>query len=1043
MFSLLYVDDEPDLLEIGQLFLESTGEFRVRTVLSGEEALAELGKNTYDVIVSDYQMPGMDGIGLLKNVRRSFGDIPFILFTGRGREEVVIEAINNGADFYLQKGGDPKAQFVELAHQVRQVVTRRRAEHALRESEQSLKASEDYLKRIFEAVQAGIAIIDAATHEILDVNPSAVRMYKGRKEDLVGKPCHTFICPAERGKCPVSDLGQDVDNSERVLLAADGACVSIIKYVVPITLQGRACLLETFIDNTQQKEAEQALHESEKRLADIIDFLPDATFAIDTSGQVIAWNHAIEEMTGIPATEMMGKGDYAYAVPFFGARRPLLADLLLRPDEKTEKMYISIKKSGNALTAESDNAVLNGRPTSLWGKARVLCNEKDEVVGAIESVRDITEQKRTEDELRVANEQLMAAEEELRGQYDELVRSGQLVRQRQQQLEEIAANVPGVIYQFFARPDGSMGLSYVSARSGEIFGVEDTVTDFFPWFVSHVHPDDFSRFMESVAAVVKTSEKWSFEGRFVKPTGETIWFQSMASPVIHGDELIFSGVIFDITPRKESEARLKEAYEQLTATEEELRQQYDKLARSGEALRASEEKYRSLIETTDTGYVIIDDKGKVLDANPKYVVLTGHKDLQEILGRSVLEWTAGYEREKNTEAVQQCFRDGFIRNFEIDYVDAGGNITPVEINATVIHEGGTGRIITLCRDISDRRRIEKNLQESEERYRILTDFAFDGVLIQDFSGRILYVNPSVLRMFGIPDPALVIGKNALDFISPEFRETVIRDMQNVISGTDSYLQTYRAWTPDGKVLWIESIGTKIQYQGEPANIVALRDVTARKQAEEALHRANEKLNLLNSITRHDVANQLTIVLGYTQLAQHSRPHPVITEFLGKIEKAVGMIQRQIEFTRTYQELGVGNPAWFRIQDIVKAAEPQSLAVTCSCGTYEIFADPMLEKVFFNLFDNAVRHGERVTAITVSCETAGEELVITVQDNGIGIPIDVKQKIFEKGYGKNTGFGLFLAREILAITGIFIHETGSHGKGARFEIAVPKGAFRSG
>ncbi len=588
-----------------------------------------------------------------------------------------------------------------------------------------------------------------------------------------------------------------------------------------------------------------------------------------------------------------------------------------------------------------------------------------------------------------------------------------------------------------------MGLSYVSARSGEIFGVDQTITDFFPWFVSHVHPDDLPRFMETVAHVVKDPEKWNFEGRFVKPTGETIWFQAMSSPVVHGNELIFSGVIFDITSRKESESRLKEAYEQLTAVEEELRQQYENLAHSGEALRASEEKYRSLVETTDTGYVIIDNEGKVLDANARYVALTGHTDLEEILGRSVLDWTAGYEREKNTAAVQQCVRDGLIRNFEIDYVDAAGHITPVEINATLIREGGIGRIITLCRDISGRRAIEKNLQESEERYRILTDFAFDGVLIQDFTGKILYVNPSILRMFGIPDPALVIGKNILDFISPEYRDTVIRDMQNVISGTDSYLQTYRAWAPDGKGIWIESIGTKIQYQGDPANIVALRDMTGRKQAEEALHRANEKLNLLNSITRHDVANQLTIVLGYTQLSQHTRPDPVIAGFLAKIEKAVSMIQRQIEFTRTYQELGVETPAWYRIRDVVKAAEPQNLAVTYSCGSYEIFADPMLEKVFFNLFDNAVRHGQRVTAITVRCGIEGEEMVITVQDNGIGIPLDVKQKIFEKGYGKNTGFGLFLAREILAITGIFIHETGTHGKGARFEITVPKGAYRSG
>lgn len=102
---------------------------------------------------------------------------------------------------------------------------------------------------------------------------------------------------------------------------------------------------------------------------------------------------------------------------------------------------------------------------------------------------------------------------------------------------------------------------------------------------------------------------------------------------------------------------------------------------------------------------------------------------------------------------------------------------------------------------------------------------------------------------------------------------------------------------------------------------------------------------------------------------------------------------------------------------------------------------MLEKVFFNLFDNAIRHGERVTSISVRCEPSGEELVIVVEDDGIGIPLDEKQKIFGKGFGKNTGYGLFLVREILAITGISIHETGKHGSGARFEITIPKDGFR--
>jgi signal transduction histidine kinase len=254
---------------------------------------------------------------------------------------------------------------------------------------------------------------------------------------------------------------------------------------------------------------------------------------------------------------------------------------------------------------------------------------------------------------------------------------------------------------------------------------------------------------------------------------------------------------------------------------------------------------------------------------------------------------------------------------------------------------------------------------------------------------------------------------------------------------------YRVFHADGSIH--SHVSNISPVQDEKGNVVSYignaRDITDMKRSENAIRESNRKLNLLNSITRHDLANQLTVVQGYTQLAMIRKPDPVITEFIAKIAAAAEVMQRQIEFTRNYQDLGVQAPTWHRVSESVLAAKPENLALTCSCRDWEVFADPMIGKVFFNLFDNAIRHGGKVTAISVGCGLVSGELVITVEDNGVGIPLDEKQKIFGKGFGKNTGFGLFLVREILAITGIFIHETGAHGRGARFEITVPKGAYR--
>ncbi|WP_321506201.1 PAS domain S-box protein [uncultured Methanoregula sp.] len=618
MFSLLYVDDEPDLPDLARLFLEGTGAFTVTLARSGEEGLGLIARQDFDAIVSDYQMPEMDGIDFLKNVRKSHGNIPFILFTGRGREDVVIEAINNGVDFYLRKGSDPQAQFAELAQGIRQAVDRRSPEE-LRDADGQSRESEKRQKEPVESLKTG---------------------------------GHQFS-----------------QSDENYRLIAENS--------------------------------------------------PDMIYVVDTRGYLL---------------------------------------------------YI------NTLAADA----MQARPESLVGR----------------------------------------------------------------HLSEIF------------RP-----------------------------------PAAAERPLKAIRRVIDTRTPFRRETFEEFPSGG-MWIDVRLTPIL----------------------------------------------------------------------------------------------------------------------------------------DASGTVIGV---------------LGLSHDISDRKHAEEALRESEMKYRVLVENSHDVIYAISPEGILTFVSPGWTAHLG-HDTAYVTGKPFRHFVYPADVPACEAFLKNVVAtGQRQSGIEYRVFHADGSVrLHTSTISPIIDDRGKVVSYVgSSRDITEMKQFQNAIRESNRKLNLLSSITRHDVANQLTVVQGYTQLAALRKPEPVIADFLSKISSAVDTIQHQIEFTRAYQDMGVQAPAWHRVCDVIRSVRPPQIRLECTCGSCEIFSDPMIAKVFFNLFDNAVRYGERVTTVTVACEMAGDELIITFADDGVGIPLNEKQRIFEKGYGRHTGFGLFLVREILAITGISIHETGSHGKGARFEISVPNGAYR--
>jgi signal transduction histidine kinase len=201
-----------------------------------------------------------------------------------------------------------------------------------------------------------------------------------------------------------------------------------------------------------------------------------------------------------------------------------------------------------------------------------------------------------------------------------------------------------------------------------------------------------------------------------------------------------------------------------------------------------------------------------------------------------------------------------------------------------------------------------------------------------------------------------------------------------------------------------------------------------------------------SITRHDILNQIMALNAYLELSREATPDPVVSEYLEKMAKISASMERHISFTRDYQTIGVQAPQWQDVGGCIfraTAALPmRNIRVTTDLHEVKVLADPLFEKIFYNLIDNALRYGgEGMKQIRISSEETDTGLTLIVEDDGVGIAAEDRPHLFTKGFGKNTGLGLFLTREILGITGMEIRETGTAGKGARFEITIPRVAYR--
>jgi signal transduction histidine kinase len=319
----------------------------------------------------------------------------------------------------------------------------------------------------------------------------------------------------------------------------------------------------------------------------------------------------------------------------------------------------------------------------------------------------------------------------------------------------------------------------------------------------------------------------------------------------------------------------------------------------------------------------------------------------------------------------------------------------------------------------------------------IADFMQDGAIMLNPEGQVTYLNASAEKLVH-PERGSPLGKGI---------GSVLPEVHAAIGADENGSEVIEMIEASGRIVRLEvRYSTVMVDRKKVGQLLILRDITTLRRTEEALASSNSKLNVLYGVTRHDILNRITVIRGFGQLLiDKTDGQSQTSEYLKKMMDSTVAIEHLINFTRDYEKVGIVSPEWQNVAKVYQRAKvlcaEQGVEYVIDTGKLEIYADPMLERLFYILLDNTNRHASKVSKVTITAKRSSSGYSVIYQDDGIGIRQEDKKKIFLKGFGKDSGLGLYLGMQILAITGISIEENGEPGRGSRFEIVVPDGKWR--
>ena len=566
-----------------------------------------------------------------------------------------------------------------------------------RPTEHISPVSEDVYRIIFENTGTATVILEE-DNTIQLVNGEFEKLTGYKREEIEGrKKWMEFVChkeDLERMKEYHRLRRIDPQSAPRTyefqLVDRKNQVKDVILTVTPMPLIRQT--LAALLDVSYLRRMEAALTETERRLADIIDFLPDATFAIDLSGKVIAWNRTMEEMTGIKAEYMLGKSNYEYSLPFYGTSRPMLIDLVLGSAAEIEKKYNFIKREGSVLLAEVNNVPVKGEYRALWGKAGLLYDSHGNVAGAIESIRDITDRTRAEESLQKAHDELEIGVRERTAELMHVNKVLQREISERKRAEAVLKESEEKYNQFFKT---SRDCVFITSKDGRLVDLNDAAVELFGYSsrdellqkkMPYVYANKEERAKHArVIAECGYVKEYPIDLRRKDGSVRHALITAVARYDVSGRTIGFQGTIRDVTEQRRVEKELRKYREDLESM-------------VAERTSELEDKTRNLQEVNTTLNVLLqkrEEDRKILEEN-----------LVANISSLVLPYIGGIRR-NNLDAQQQLCLEAIERNLSSIVSPLLKNIqqfdlTPREIQiVSLIKDGKTTKEIARALGIGE------------------------------------------------------------------------------------------------------------------------------------------------------------------------------------------------------------------------------------------------------------------------------------------------------------------------------------------------------